>query len=498
MWRKILTVVAIIILLTGIGFLLFPTVSNFIGQQRANNVIEEYSETLDHVIKEDEPEAAKELGITAKSFEEALEKGEIDEEGYPVNSEGVRTYSYTVSFEYDLDRLYSDSKEYNASIFHHQGTVDTINYEKAALDMSRYGLNNLYGYLSAPSIDLYLPVYLGANDSMMSYGAAHLSGTSLYYTIGLGFGMVLAYWLINGCCKNDENNSLGESFVLVMTVVTLFGSFMVFEYYLENIKLVLAKDGIIPFQWRNNVSTFLMFGLPFPFYYSRKKWAVSFIGWAGYLALLLGGSRGGLLFGTVEMGLCVLLTLIFDKKHRRHNLIVLGAIAVVLAAFGRRLVPFFRYTLERIVDYKENKTRFGLFERATEDFRANRVFGSGLANWNNRDIHPSKRGALCWYHSAPFQIIGSFGIVGVVCFTLRFVTRVWVIVSRVNHFTLTMAVSFLGITMMSLVNPGEFCPLPYELITTMIFILLEKTPQAIAVKTPRFVRRRRRLKNLRG
>ena len=179
MWRKILTVVAIIILLTGIGFLLFPTVSNFIGQQRANNVIEEYSETLDHVIKEDEPEAAKELGITAKSFEEALEKGEIDEEGYPVNSEGVRTYSYTVSFEYDLDRLYSDSKEYNASIFHHQGTVDTINYEKAALDMSRYGLNNLYGYLSAPSIDLYLPVYLGANDSMMSYGAAHLSGTSL-------------------------------------------------------------------------------------------------------------------------------------------------------------------------------------------------------------------------------------------------------------------------------------------------------------------------------
>ncbi len=159
MWRKILTVVAIIILLTGIGFLLFPTVSNFIGQQRANNVIEEYSETLDHVIKEDDPETAKELGITAKSFEEALEKGEIDEEGYPVNSEGVRTYSYTVSFEYDLDRLYSDSKEYNASIFHHQGTVDTINY--------------------APSIDLYLPVYLGANDSMMSYGAAHLSGTSL-------------------------------------------------------------------------------------------------------------------------------------------------------------------------------------------------------------------------------------------------------------------------------------------------------------------------------
>jgi len=324
---------------------------------------------------------------------------------------------------------------------------------------------------------------------------AYLSGTSLYYTIGLGFGMVLAYWLINGCCENDEKNSLGESFALVMTVVTLFGSYMVFEYYLENIRLVLARDGIIPFQWRNNVSTFLMFGLPFPFYYSRKKWAVSLIGWAGYLALLLAGSRGGLLFGTAEMALCLLVTLICDKKHRLHNLIVLGVVAAALAAFGSRLVPFFRYTLERIVDYKENKTRFGLFERATEDFRENRLFGSGLANWNNRDIHPSKRGALCWYHSAPFQIIGSFGVCGVVCFSLRFFTRLWVIITRVNHYTLTMAVSFLGITMMSLVNPGEFCPLPYELLTTMIFVLLEKTPQAIAVKTPRFVRRRRLRRN---
>ena len=45
--------------------------------------------------------------------------------------------------------------------------------------MSDYGLSNFYCFLSAPSIDLYLPVYLGANDPMMASGAAHLSGTSL-------------------------------------------------------------------------------------------------------------------------------------------------------------------------------------------------------------------------------------------------------------------------------------------------------------------------------
>ncbi len=327
---------------------------------------------------------------------------------------------------------------------------------------------------------------------------AYFSPTSLYYTFGLGFGMAVVYWLINGCCENDEKNSLGESFALVMTLVTVFGSFMVFEYYLENLDLVLAKEGIIPFQWRNNVSTFLMFGLPFPFYLSRKNWACSLISWAGYAALLLGGSRGGLLFGTVEMGCCVLLTLVFDKKHRKNNLILLGVLAAVAAAVGYKLLPFFRYTLERIVDYNENKTRLGLFERAMEDFSSNPAFGRGLAYWGNRDIHPSKRFALCWYHSAPFQIIGSFGVCGIVCYALRLILRLKVIVTRLNHYTLTMALSFLGITMMSLVNPGEFCPLPYELITTMIFVFLEKTPQAIAVKTPQFIQQRRNKQELAG
>ena len=30
---------------------------------------------------------------------------------------------------------------------------------------------------------------------------------------------------------------------------------------------------------------------------------------------------------------------------------------------------------------------------------------------------------------------------------------------------------------MSQVNPGEFCPLPYELLTVMLFILMERIPQ---------------------
>ena len=78
-----------------------------------------------------------------------------------------------------MKRLYEDSKAYNASILYHQGTVDTADFRKAALNLSSYGLSNVYGYLSAPAIDMDLPVYLGASDYMMNFGAAQLYGTSL-------------------------------------------------------------------------------------------------------------------------------------------------------------------------------------------------------------------------------------------------------------------------------------------------------------------------------
>ena len=48
------------------------------------------------------------------------------------------------------------------------------------LDLSDYGIyDGVYCYISAPTIGMRLPVYLGANDYMMSYGAAHLASTSL-------------------------------------------------------------------------------------------------------------------------------------------------------------------------------------------------------------------------------------------------------------------------------------------------------------------------------
>lgn len=164
--KRLLISISIVLFIAGIGFMLFPAISNSVGQIKADSLIDDFNTTLDNVIE-------------SKTFDEALADGEIDSDGYPIDSNGNRTSDRPAIFKVDLERLYKDSKEYNASLINHQGTVDTIDYSSAALKMSDYGLSNVYGYLSAPSIGLNLPIYLGANDSMMSYGAAHLNNTSL-------------------------------------------------------------------------------------------------------------------------------------------------------------------------------------------------------------------------------------------------------------------------------------------------------------------------------
>ena len=182
-WQKVTMTVAVILLVAGLGLLLFPVVSNFFGQQRANSSIDTFKETQRHIVEPDTGDGDasdnKIPGVTAKSFKEAREKGEVDEEGYVITTEGIRYSDSPVAFRYDLDALRRDSFAYNTGLIDHQGTVDTTNYATPALRMSDYGLSSVYCYLSADAINLYLPVYLGASDDVMAYGAAHLSGTSL-------------------------------------------------------------------------------------------------------------------------------------------------------------------------------------------------------------------------------------------------------------------------------------------------------------------------------
>lgn len=167
MIKKILTGVAIAMLVVGIGLVAFPPISNFVGTQISNGEADGFDTRVEEV--ED------------GSFEQAVKDGKVDEDGYKIDREGKRTSKQPVVFKADLDRLFDDSVAYNKKLETNQYEMlrnDT--YSQAAVNLEDYGITDgIYGYVTAETINMRLPIYLGANSSNMSYGAAHMSATSL-------------------------------------------------------------------------------------------------------------------------------------------------------------------------------------------------------------------------------------------------------------------------------------------------------------------------------
>ena len=72
-------------------------------------------------------------------------------------------------------------KETMSEIKHqHELLTNEQSYQSPALNLSSYGITSgVYGYISAPSIGMELPIYLGGNDENMALGGAHMTYTSL-------------------------------------------------------------------------------------------------------------------------------------------------------------------------------------------------------------------------------------------------------------------------------------------------------------------------------
>lgn len=168
MLKKTLMVIASVLLLAGLALVLFPPISNMIGTNISTGEADRFDAQIDN--------------IADGSYDDALAKGEIDKQGYPVDKDGKRTDDKPILFDVDIKQLYQDSLDYNENLKENQHSllISEYSYEQPSLDLTKYGISDgIYGYVYAPTINMKLPIYLGANDATMSYGAAHLTYTSL-------------------------------------------------------------------------------------------------------------------------------------------------------------------------------------------------------------------------------------------------------------------------------------------------------------------------------
>lgn len=309
----------------------------------------------------------------------------------------------------------------------------------------------------------------------------YFAPTSIYHMLGLGFGMVFIYAYFCAHINVRKDYSLLNMLTKIMVVTGGFASFMVISYYLININAFIDRGALLFMQWRNNCSTILMITTPFAFLMANKKSYATVFGFIFYFAILLTGSRGGMVFGSVELAMCIIMYMLYDRRRRLAYVFICLCLVFGFLVFTPQITEFLGYTLDRLFTAingflmgEQTEVRAIHYARGINDFLNRPIFGTGLGYMGNRDVHASKEFALCWYHCEPIQIAASFGVVGIIAFVYQFIRRNMLIWRKATLFNMTIFLSYISLEMMSLVNPGILCPLPYLMLVTLFMVVVEK------------------------
>lgn len=134
--RRLLMLLTVVMILGGVGLLLYPTVSDFWNRYRNSRLISTYQETITHLT----PDQNQAIWAQAKAYNKA----------------------HTTNTIVDA---FKDEKEY----------VLTAPYDKL---LNPTG-DNIMGTIEIPKIHVKLPIFHGVGEDALQRGAGHLEGTSL-------------------------------------------------------------------------------------------------------------------------------------------------------------------------------------------------------------------------------------------------------------------------------------------------------------------------------
>ena len=133
--RKLVRIIAIILLIVGIGFFTYPIALRAAFDIQANKEIYQF----------DQLKTTNDDNLLYTELRRAM-------------------------FEYN-EKLYLSRQS---------GLIDQLSYEKPDFLLSDYGIDSdILGYITIPAIDIKLPIYNGASKENMAKGAAYLAHTSL-------------------------------------------------------------------------------------------------------------------------------------------------------------------------------------------------------------------------------------------------------------------------------------------------------------------------------
>lgn len=135
--NRVITVILVLVLITGLGVLVYPFVSNMLHDRKQDEIITEYDEKLENLDQEERNAMLAEV----REYNESL-LGNV-----------------VLTDPFDPAAMEKQNEEYDSIL-----NVDG---------------NGVMAYLEIPRIDLYEAVYHGTSDEVLARGIGHLMNTSL-------------------------------------------------------------------------------------------------------------------------------------------------------------------------------------------------------------------------------------------------------------------------------------------------------------------------------
>lgn len=297
----------------------------------------------------------------------------------------------------------------------------------------------------------------------------------LYYVLGLGAFMIFIYCICMSRLQNEREYDRVERLAKILYFVGLAAVFTVLVFCADNIETILRKGRLIFYKPRNFVSSVLLMCMPAACFYIRKSnWHILSILFM-YAGMVLTGSRSGLLFGSALLLMCAVYVYITNKSSRRLYNILLLVMLVPVGYIAYKYIPAMysgRLTNGSLISADETRVKF--IKLGIGDFLDHPILGIGMNNQKNIGIFPGFfAGCLVFYHNILIQIPASLGIAGVAAFLWQFAERVKLSLKtrKTQYFVFTL--SYIGILMMSLTNPGILCPFPETALLVLIFSMME-------------------------
>ncbi len=307
-----------------------------------------------------------------------------------------------------------------------------------------------------------------------------LSPMSLFYVLTLGVGMVLIYLLLKSRFSRFNVYGIFGRIAPAMYLIGILSCVVILLYTVrdnpsEPTFFARVFENLLSagYQPSNNYSTILMLAMPFPVWYALKQHPVHILScFVFFLAIVTSGSRAGILLGAVELVLCYLFWLRYCGTISKKIGTFSGPFLILLALIG---INWFVTAHPNFGAVNPHEFRMEALEIAFREFREHPIFGIGLRNHALDEIYQPKQGALCWFHMYFPQIFASMGLVGFFAYLLQILLRSTLIFRRKKGpVRSTLGLSYIGLFLMSQLNPGEFCPFPYAVMAIAVFVMLEQ------------------------